>query len=208
MEEKYLISNCLITFFLVYLHKQNTYKMRNSYTAIACINGKNAIANEGKLMYHIKADLENFRSLTIGNVVILGRRTFESLPNSRPLPGRINIIVTRNTDYTPEGVENWSQEDINNTFIVNSLQEADDLCYSYFSDRELFIIGGGIVYSEAFKLNMVDKVILTVVNDDADGDVFFPDMSQNESFKVIFKTTSLRDHPNDTYYKYVVYKRK
>ena len=97
-------------------------------------------------MYHIKADLENFRSLTIGNVVILGRRTFESLPNSRPLPGRINIIVTRNTDYTPEGVENWSQEDINNTFIVNSLQEADDLCYSYFSDRELFIIGGGIVY--------------------------------------------------------------
>ena len=85
---------------------------------------------------------------------------------------------------------------------------ADDLCYSYFSDRELFIIGGGIVYSEAFKLNMVEKVILTVVNDDADGDVFFPDMSQNESFKVIFKTTSLRDHPNDTYYKYVVYKRK
>ena len=126
MEEKYLISNCLITFFLVYLHKQNTYKMRNSYTAIACINGKNAIANEGKLMYHIKADLENFRSLTIGNVVILGRRTFESLPNSRPLPGRITIIVTRNTDYTPEGVENWSQEDINNTFIVNSLQEADE----------------------------------------------------------------------------------
>ena len=182
--------------------------MRNSYTVIACINGKNAIANEGKLMYHIKADLENFRSLTIGNVVILGRRTFESLPNSRPLPGRINIIVTRNTDYTPEGVENWSQEDINNTFIVNSLQEADDLCYSYFSDRELFIIGGGIVYSEAFKLNMVEKVILTVVSDDADGDVFFPDMSQNESFKVIFKTTSLRDHPNDTYYKYVVYKRK
>lgn len=182
--------------------------MRNSYTAIACINGKNAIANEGKLMYHIKADLKNFRLLTIGNVVILGRKTFESLPNSKPLPGRINIIVTRNTDYTPENVENWSQEDINNTFIVNSLQEADDLCYSYFSDRELFIIGGGTVYTEAFKLNMVEKVILTVVNDDADGDVFFPDMSKNDGFNVIFKTTSLRDHPNDMYYKYVIYKRK
>lgn len=181
--------------------------MRNKYTAIACVNLKNAIAKEGQLLYNIKADLENFRSLTIGNVVIMGRRTFESLPKSRPLPGRINIIVTRNVDYVPDGVDKWSKDDINNTFIVNSLEEADDLCYSYFHDKELFIIGGGIIYSEAFRLNMIDKVILTVVNDETDGDVYFPRMSDNESFRVIFKTMSLRDHPNNTYYRYVIYKK-
>ena len=96
---------------------------------------------------------------------------------------------------------------MNNTFLVNSLQEADDLCYAYFSDKELFIIGGGMIYEKSYELSMIDKAIITLVNDDADGDVYFPELDNDDSFKVIFKTTSLRDHPSDTYYRYIVYKR-
>ena len=88
------------------------------------------------------------------------------------------------------------------------MNEADELCYAYFSDKELFIIGGGMIYAKAYELGMVDKAIITLVNDDADGDVYFPEIDKDENFKVIFKTTSLRDHPNDTYYRYIFYKRK
>ena len=182
--------------------------MRNKYTMIACVNNKNAIAKEGNLMYHIKADMGNFKSLTTDHVVIMGRRTFETLPGCKPLKNRINIIVTSNLDYSPLGIENWTKDELNNTFLVNSLNEADELCYAYFSDKELFIIGGGMIYAKAYELGMVDKAIITLVNDDADGDVYFPEIDKDENFKVIFKTTSLRDHPNDTYYRYVFYKRK
>lgn len=181
--------------------------MRNKYTVIACVNNKNAIAKDGNLMYNIKADMANFKSLTIDNVVIMGRKTFESLPNGKPLKNRINIIVTGNSEYSPVGSESWTKDELNNTYLVNSLQEADDLCYAYFADKELFIIGGGQIYSKAYELDMVDKVIITLVNDDTEGEVYFPNI-EDDKFKVIFKTMSLRDHPNDTYYRYVVYKRK
>ena len=108
-------------------------EIRNKYTAIVCINNKNAIGNSGNLMYHIKADMKNFKSLTTDNVVIMGRKTFESLPNKRPLKNRINIIVTENIDYRPMGCDSWTKDEINNTYLVNSLQEADDLCFAYFS---------------------------------------------------------------------------
>ena len=100
--------------------------MRNKYTMIACINNNGAIAKDGNLMYNIKADMDNFKSLTIDNVVIMGRKTFESLPNSKPLKNRINIIVTGNSEYSPVNADTWTKEELNNTYLVNSLQEADD----------------------------------------------------------------------------------
>ena len=182
--------------------------MRNKYTMIACINNNGAIAKDGKLMYNIKADMANFKSLTIDNVVIMGRKTFESLPNSKPLKNRINIIVTGNPEYSPVNADTWTKEELNNTYLINTLQEADELCFAYFDDKELFIIGGGQIYSKAYELDMVDKAIITLVNDDAEGDVYFPDFENDDKFKVIFKTMSLRDYTNDIYYRYIVYKRK
>lgn len=209
---KWSKQHCLFHLFLVYLQcvkKIIIHKtMRNKYTMIACINNNGAIAKNGNLMYNIKADMANFKSLTIDNVVIMGRKTFESLPNSKPLKNRINIIVTGNSEYSPVNADTWTKEELNNTYLVNSLQEADDLCFAYFADKELFIIGGGQIYSKAYELDMVDKAIITLVNDDAEGDVYFPDFENDDKFKVIFKTMSLRDHPNDTYYRYIVYKRK
>lgn len=180
--------------------------MRNKYTIIACINKKYAIAKEGNLMYHIKADMANFKSLTTNNVVIMGRKTFESI--GKPLKNRINIIVTGNSEYSPVGSDNWTKDELNNTYLVNSLLEADELCYAYFADKELFIIGGGQIYSKAFELDMVDKAVITLVNDDAEGDVYFPiSADMRDKYHIIFKTMSLRDHTNDIYYRYIVYKR-
>ena len=135
----------------------------------------------------------------------MGRKTFESLPNMLPLKDRINIIITKQDDYQ---VETDFPEIFNDTYVCHSLEEADQLCYAFFSDRELFIIGGGEIYNESFTLGIVDKAILTYVNDDKEGDVKFYDIDNDERYKVIFKTTSLRDQSNDIYYSYVVYKKK
>lgn len=178
---------------------------KNSYTAIACINNKGVLAKDGKELFDIKADKENFAMLTSYNVVIMGRKTFESLPGGKPLKNRINIILTTKDDYE---ITSGDEELYKDTYVCNSFQEVDDLCYAIFHDRELFIIGGGEIYQEAINLGIVDRAILTLVNDDQEGDVYFPDLSKNSDFRVIFKTMSLRDHPGDNYYRYVIYKKK
>ena len=75
-------------------------KFKNKYTAIVCVNNKNAIGKDGELIYSIGADMRNFRSLTTDNVVIMGRKTFESLPDRHPLKERVNIVLTKNESYT------------------------------------------------------------------------------------------------------------
>lgn len=178
-------------------------EFKNSYTAIVCVNNNGFIAKDGKLLYRIKADLENFKSLTSGNVVVMGRNTFESL-GCKPLKDRVNIIVTTREDYFLDGDEELYKD----TYVCASLEEVDDLCWAYFGDKQLFIIGGGVLYHSAFDEGIIDKAIVTLVNDDTEGDVCFPDLWHDERFKTVFKTTSLSDHPNDLYYRYIVYKKK
>ena len=176
---------------------------KNKYTVIACVNNVGALSKDGNLIYHIGSDLKNFSTLTSGNVVIMGRKTFESLPNKQPLKDRINVVITSEKNYQ---VETNNPELYSDTYVCNSLEEADNLCYALFPDKELFIIGGGVVYSSAFEYDIVDKIIITLVNDDSNGDVYFP-TSDGKKFRTIFKTTALRDQSNDLYYHYVVYKR-
>lgn len=176
---------------------------KNKYVAIACVNNKNVIAKEGKLLFHIKADLENFRTLTSGNVVIMGRKTFEALPD-KPLKDRINIILTTDENYK---IDSNDEERFKDCYVCNTIGDVDDLCYSLFSDKKLFVIGGGEIFSQYYDLGLFDEAILTVVNDDQDGEVVFPNIQENPNYRVIFKTMSLRDHPNDNYYRYVIYKK-
>lgn len=176
---------------------------KNKYTVIACVNNGGAIAKDGKLLYKIGCDLKNFARLTTDNVVIMGRKTFETLPNGLPLKDRVNIVITSQDNYN---VKTDNPDLFKDTYVCNSLEEADNLCYSLFPDKELFIIGGGTIYDEAFIKDIVDKAIITLVNDETDGDVYFPLFDVNK-YKVIFKTTSLRDQPTDLYYHYIVYKR-
>jgi dihydrofolate reductase len=182
-------------------------EVKNKYTLIACANKKWAIGKDNGLMYHIHIDMMNFKSLTTDNVVIMGRKTFESLPGKKPLKNRINIIITSQEDYQV-APDNWTTDDINNTYFANSLEDADLLCEAFFSDKELFIIGGGQIYEKAYELGMVNKAIITYVNDESEGDTYLHNYDEDDNYKIIFRTASLRDHALQIYYRYIVYLKK
>ena len=142
------------------------------FKIIACINGKRVIGRDGNLLYHIKNDLANFKSMTVGNVIIMGRKTFESLPNGSPLKDRINIILTTDTEYGVEPADN--------VFITNSIEDTVNLCEALFPTKEWFVIGGGNIYKQFMESELVDEMRLTVVKDEQDGDTFFPEFSEDE----------------------------
>jgi dihydrofolate reductase len=117
-----------------------------------------AIGNGGELLHHISDDLKRFKNLTMGHPLIFGRKTFESI--GRPLPGRTNIIITRNPDFEAPGC-----------IVVPSLEKAIEEAGKI--DNEIFIGGGGEIYKQA--LPITDKLYLTIVESDAEGNIFFPD---------------------------------
>lgn len=125
---------------------------------IAAIDRNRAIGLGGDMVYHLSADLKRFKALTLGYPVVMGRRTFESLPKGA-LPGRRNIVITRNAAYSAPNIE-----------TASSLESALALC----SDAEkTFIIGGGEIYSQA--LPLADVLDLTEIDDAApEADTFFP----------------------------------
>ena len=144
------------------------------FIIVACMNQRRAIGKEGNLLYHIGNDMKNFSSMTKYNgVVIMGRKTFESLPNGKPLKDRINIILTSNEEY---GVS----QDFDNVYIVHSVKDVIELCEAFFSDKELFVIGGEALYRQFMDGDLVDELRLTVVKDYEEGDVTFPEFNEDE----------------------------
>ena len=151
-----------------------------NFKIIACINQKRVLGNEGKLLYHIGNDLANFKRMTVGNVVIMGRKTFESLPNGAPLKDRVNIIITADEEY---GVD----AKFDNVYIVHSVEDAIELCDAFFSDKEVFVIGGESIYRQFMEKDLVNEMRLTIVNDDTDGDAVFPEYNE-ENWYVYYKS--------------------
>lgn len=123
-----------------------------------------AIGRKGDLLYHISDDLKHFKALTMGHAIIMGRKTFESFPKGA-LPGRRNIVVTRNASYSAPGIE-----------TAPSLESALAMCSP---DGEAFVIGGGEIYRQA--LPMAGKIELTLIDANAgDADTYFPELSEKE----------------------------
>lgn len=151
-----------------------------NFKIIACINQKRVLGNEGKLLYHIGNDLANFKRMTVGNVVIMGRKTFESLPNGAPLKDRVNIIITADEEY---GVD----AKFDNVYIVHSVEDAIELCDAFFSDKEVFVIGGESIYRQFMEKDLVNEMRLTIVTDDTDGDAVFPEYNE-EDWYVYYKS--------------------
>lgn len=120
-----------------------------------------AIGRGGDLLFHISEDLKHFKALTMGHPIIMGRKTFESFPKGA-LPGRRNIVVTRNSGYTAPGIE-----------CVTSIKEALDLCAS---SPKCYIIGGGEIYAQSLPYAL--RIELTLIDDaPVDADTFFPAIS-------------------------------
>ncbi len=132
---------------------------------IVAMADNGVIGRNNKLPWHLPNDLQYFRAVTIGKPVVMGRKTFESI--GRALPGRTNIVVTRNANYTAEGIK-----------VVGSLEEALTLAESIAlldGAEELMLIGGAELYAEA--LDRADCLYLTRVHSDIiEGDAFFPEI--------------------------------
>jgi dihydrofolate reductase len=125
----------------------------------------NAIGNNNQLLWKLPNDLKFFKNTTWANAIVMGRKTFESLGN-KPLPGRLNIVITRQNNWQAPGVS-----------IVHSLDDAIFLAKSH-QYKELFVAGGGEIYKEA--LSRADKIYLTRVHTSIDGDTFFPEIDLNK----------------------------
>lgn len=122
---------------------------------IAAIGNNRELGKDNGLLWRLPNDLKMFKELTMGHTVVMGRKTFESI--GRPLPGRTNIVVTRNPDFSHEGVE-----------VACSFDKAMELCY-----WNCFVIGGAEVYREA--LPRAEKLFLTYVDAEFEADAFFPE---------------------------------
>lgn len=132
-------------------------------TIIVAVADNFAIGKDNRLLCHIPGDLKRFKEITSGHTVIMGKRTWESLPN-RPLPNRRNMVLTDQPDEIIEGcVMAYSIEDVMNKLAV---------------DTENFIIGGGMVYRQF--LPLADKLLITRVYKTFEADAFFPEVSENE----------------------------
>ena len=125
---------------------------------IVAASTNNAIGKNNQLLWHLPNDLKFFKNTTWGMPVIMGRKTFEAV--NKPLPGRFNIVITRQTDWKAAGT-------ISATDLNDALQKATET-----NCNEIFVIGGGEIYKQAMEL--ADTIYLTRVHANIDGDTFFP----------------------------------
>ena len=137
---------------------------------IAAVDQNWAIGRNGKLLAHIPADLRYFREVTGGKVVVMGRKTLESFPQGRPLPNRINVVLTRDAGYDCEGV-----------LVVHSMEEALEIISGY-APEDVFIIGGGQIYRSF--LPYCDTAYITKMRFDGGADVFIPDLDELDNWSV------------------------
>ena len=128
---------------------------------IVAIAKNNAIGKDNKLLWYLPNDLKHFKDVTSGHTVIMGRKTFDSV--GKPLPRRRNIVVTRQP-ISIEGCE-----------VVSSIEAALALCAG---EDEVFIVGGAEIYRQAIPLT--DRIYLTIVDEEFDGDTFFPELNAAE----------------------------
>ena len=161
---------------------------------IVAVSENGVIGKNNDLIWHLPKDMKYFKEKTLGHHIIMGRKNFESIPHKfRPLRSRVNIIVTRNRDYTAK-----------DCIIATSIESAIDYSKSNKED-EVFIIGGGEIYKQSIQKNLVDKIYLTRVHADFDGDTFFETPSSNWMIESEVKKKKDEKHLFD--YTFLVYKK-
>ena len=151
----------------------------------------NTIGKDNKLLWHISDDLKRFEELTTGHVIIMGRKTFESL--GRVLPNRKHIVFSQNPDFK---VNNENVE------IVHSMLQLQEYIED---DKENFVIGGAIIYN--LLMPYVKKMYVTEIDKDFEGDTFFPRIN-DEIWKEVSRENGPEDLNSHFKYEYVVYERK
>jgi len=159
-------------------------------TIIAAIANNNALGKDNDLIWHLPADLKRFKKVTTGHYILMGRNTFESI--GKPLPNRTSVIITRNDNYFKDGC-----------LVANSLEQALELSKD---EEEVFIIGGAQIYNYALENNLADKLDITVVHEDFEADVFFPEIDLSV-WKEVSREDFKADEKNKYDYSFVSYIR-
>jgi dihydrofolate reductase len=151
---------------------------------IVALSENNVVGINNQLPWHLSADLKRVKALTMGHHLIMGRKTFESI--GKPLPGRTNVIITRNNNYHADGIT-----------VVSSLNEALEKAKD---DNEAFIFGGGEIFREA--LPVVNKIYMTRIHQNFEGDTRFPELNPEE-WKVISRQDFNSDEKNNYNYSFI-----
>ncbi len=160
---------------------------------ISCIVAKtknNVIGLDNKMPWHISDDLKYFKKVTTGHTIIMGRKNFESI--GRPLPNRINIVLTRDKNFKNKGC-----------IILDTIEKALKFAYDTGED-EVFIIGGGQIYEQT--VEYWDKMYITEIEAEIDGEVFFPEIDSNE-WKEIWQECHSKSDKNEYDFCFKQYER-
>lgn len=138
---------------------------------IAAITDNNALGKDNKLLFRLKKDMAHFKNITTDNVVIMGRKTYESI--GKTLPNRVNIVLSRNMK---------SNEDF---YTFDSIEKAIEWSKENYPQKEIFIIGGASVYDKALKDDIVDKLYMTKIKQTVeDADAFFPEIDYKRKWSI------------------------
>ena len=159
---------------------------------IAAMAHDRVIGKDNQMPWHLPADLAHFKRVTLGKPVLMGRKTFESI--GRPLPGRRNLVISRNPDYRIDGVE-----------VVESLEAALALLASGEAVEELMVIGGGHLYAQL--LPRADRLYLTQIDLAAPGDTRFPAFDDGE-WSCLESEAYLADEKNPHPYRFEIWQRR
>lgn len=131
---------------------------------VVAISRNRVIGKDNQLIWHLPADLKHYKNITMGHHMIMGRKTFESI--GRLLPGRTSVIITRDKAYTFPGA-----------VVVHSIDEALEAARKA-GDSEACIVGGGEIFKQA--MSITDKIYLTIIHHDFDGDTFYPELDEKQ----------------------------
>jgi dihydrofolate reductase len=162
--------------------------MNNPKISMVCAMAKNrVIGKDNQMPWHLPADLKHFKAVTMSKPIVMGRKTYESI--GRPLPGRQNVVISRNTEYVAEGCD-----------VVDSIESALTLLNG---QQEIMIIGGGFLYSQM--IEQADHLYLTFIDLEVDGDTQFPEFEHLE-LEQGSSESHLADEKNPYNYRFVDYR--
>ena len=139
-----------------------------NFAAVVAHDKNRLIGGNGKILWHLPEDLKNFKKLTLNSIVIMGRKTFESI--GKPLPKRLNVVLTKDKDFRP-----------NNCIVYDDIR---DVIRDFAEEYQVFVIGGGEIYKQFFPY--IKRIYVSLVDGEYVGDTYFPEYNSDE-WKCLFE---------------------
>jgi len=159
---------------------------------IVAVDANWGIGKDGDLLHPISADLKYFRQKTTGNVLVMGRKTLESFPNKKPLPNRVNIVLTNNKNYEAEGV-----------VLCHGIDELPEVLKEY-ADKQIFVAGGGTIYKQL--LPLCETAYVTKIYEAYEADTHFPNLDEDPAWELTEKGEMQEE--KGVKFSFDIYKRK